>query len=131
MSSERRQYRRIPMGATVSFQEISFQKEVSSDQSVYLDVSAGGLLLSSSKEYPLDTLLKLEIRVPGWGKHQGHFAPAHEMDLRPLVAVGQVVRVEKLESGEYELGVKFMNVYPDDWSALVKYIEASLPSTEQ
>ena len=131
MPSERRQYKRIPMGASVSFQELSFQKEPPSGQSVYLDVSAGGLLLSSPREFPLGTLLKLEIRVPGWGKHQNHFVPAFELDLRPLVAVGQVVRVEQMEGNDYEIGVKFLNVYPDDLAALMKFIHASAPAEER
>ena len=130
MPSDRRNYRRIPMGATVGYQELAFSTEPESNTSVYADISAGGLLLSSPKELALGALLKLELRVPGWGKHQGHFGPAHEQDLRPLVAVGQVVRVECLEGGDYELGVKFLNVYPDDYAALLKFIAASGPADE-
>ena len=131
MSSERRQYRRIPMGATVGFQEITFTKEADPAQCAYRDVSAGGLLLSSPREIPLGTLLKLELRVPGWGKHQNRFGPVRDLDMRPLVAVGQVVRVEALENSQFELGIMFMNVYPDDMTALLKYIEASAPPDEQ
>jgi c-di-GMP-binding flagellar brake protein YcgR len=131
MSSERRIYQRIPGGATVGFQELTFTREPEPATSSYGDISGGGLLLNSPRELPLETLLKLEIRVPGWGKHQGHFGPAHEADLRPLVAVGKVVRVEHLESGDYELGVKFLNVYPDDQAALMKFIEASAPAEEK
>ena len=130
MPAERRTYRRIPMGATVGFQELSFSTIPEPATSVYADISAGGLLLTSPRNYPLGTLLRLELRVPGWGKHQGRFGPAHEQDLRPLVAVGQVVRIETLEEGEYELGVKFLNVYPDDQEALRKFIEASVPAHE-
>ena len=130
MSSERRQYRRIPMGATVAFQEITFTKGADPAQSAYRDVSAGGLLLSSPREIPLGTLLKLEMRVPGWGKHQSHFGAVQDLDLRPLVAVGQVVRVEAMENSQFELGIKFLNVYPDDMTALLRYIEASAPPEE-
>ena len=130
MSSDRRNYRRIPMGATVGFQELSFSTAPEPATSVYGDISAGGLLLSSSREIPLGTLLKLELRVPGWGKHQGHFGPAADQDLRPLVAVGQVVRLEKLEAGDFELGIKFLNVYPDDQEALRKFVEAAGPADE-
>jgi c-di-GMP-binding flagellar brake protein YcgR len=118
------------MGATVGYQELSFSTEAQPFTSVYGDISAGGLLLSSDKELPLGTLLKLEVRVPGWGKHQNHFGPVHDQELRPLVAVGQVVRVEQMEGGEYELGVKFLNVYPDDHAALLKFIQASAPAEE-
>jgi len=130
MPSERRNYRRIPMGATVAFQELSFSTDPEPATSVYGDISAGGLLLASAKLIPLGTLLKLELKVPGWGKHQGRFGPAQDQDLRPLVAVGQVVRVENLEEGDYELGVKFLNVYPDDQEALRKFVEASAPAGE-
>ena len=130
MPSERRTFRRIPMGATVGFQELSFSTAPEPATSVYADISAGGLLLSSPKPFTLGTLLKLELKVPGWGKHQNRFGPAHDQDLRPLVAVGQVVRIETLEEGDYELGVKFLNVYPDDQEALRKFIEASAPADQ-
>ena len=130
MSSERRQYLRIPMGATVGFQEITFTKDPDPAMCSYLDVSAGGLLLASPREIPLGTLLKLEMRVPGWGKHQNHFGAVQDLDMRPLVAVGQVVRVEAIENSQFELGIKFLNVYPDDMTALLKYIQASAPPDE-
>jgi c-di-GMP-binding flagellar brake protein YcgR len=118
------------MGATVGFQELTFTAIPEPATSVYADISAGGLLLNSARDFPLGTLLKLEIRVPGWGKHQNGFGPAHDQDLRPLVAVGKVVRIETLEEGDFELGVKFLNVYPDDQEALRRFIDASLPAPE-
>lgn len=124
MSQERRQFRRVPMGASVSFQELSFHKSGAPEMAEYRDVSGGGILLASSHEVPLGTLLKLEIKVPGWGKHQNAFGSAAEHDLRPLVALGQVVRVEALEEGGFELGVKFQNVYPDDLAALTRFVDA-------
>jgi hypothetical protein len=33
-----------------------------------------------------------------------------------------------MEEGDFELGVKFLNVYPDDQEALRKFIEASAPA---
>ncbi len=125
MPSDRRQFRRIPLEAHVSFQEITFSKPPETGASIYKDVSGGGLLVHASGAVTLGTLLKLEIRLPGWGRHLGHFGPLADVELRPLVAVGEVVRVEALEEGGFELGVKFLNVYPDDLSALLKYIDAS------
>ncbi len=127
MSQERRQYRRIPLEATLSFQELSFHKGEAPASSSYRDVSAGGLLLDSPRAYPLGALLKLELRVPGWGRYQNHFGPVQEAEVRPLVALGMVVRVEQLDEGDYELGIKFQNVYPDDLEALVKFLEATAP----
>jgi len=127
MSQERRQYRRIPLEASLSFQELSFHKGDVPASSSYRDVSAGGLLLDSPRAYPLGALLKLELRVPGWGRYQNHFGPVQEAEVRPLVALGMVVRVEQMDAGDYELGIKFQNVYPDDLEALVKFLEATAP----
>lgn len=126
--SERRQYKRIPMGAEVGFQELSFSKIMAIANSIYKNMSGGGLLLTSSREYCIGTLLKLELSIPGWGKHQSGFGPTSDRDGRPLVAIGQVVRVEEMDNGEYELGIKFLNVYPDDLDALLKFIEAASPT---
>lgn len=109
----------------MAFQELSFHTGPTASESVYRDVSGGGLLLSSPHEVPLGTLLKLELRVPGLGKHQPKLGPTIETGPRPVVAVGEVVRLEALDSGQFELGIKFKNVYPDDWAALLKFIEAS------
>lgn len=124
MAQNRRKYTRVPLDATVSFRELSFHKGGEAEMAHYKDVSGGGLLLESPHDVPLGTLLKLEIRVPGWGKHQDRFGSAAENDLRPLVALGEVVRVEKLDSGPYELGVKFCNVYPDDLASLMRFVDA-------
>ena len=53
MSQERRQFRRIPLQASLSFQELSFHKGEVPAVSNYRDVSAGGLLVDSPRPYPL------------------------------------------------------------------------------
>jgi hypothetical protein len=130
MSKERRLFRRVPLGATVSFQELSFHKGGEPEMAAYKDVSSGGLLLASAHAVPLGTLIKMEIKVPGWGKHQHAFGSPSEHDMRPLVALGQVVRVEQLEDGGFELGVKFQNVYPDDLAALTRFVDALASHSE-
>ena len=130
MSRERRQFRRVPMGASVTFQELSFHKGGEPEMAHYKDVSGGGVLLEANHPVPLGTLIKMEIRVPGWGKHQQAFGSPSEHDMRPLVALGQVVRVEQMDEGDYELGVKFQNVYPDDLAALMRFVEALASHTE-
>lgn len=124
MTQNRRHFRRVPLDASVSFRELSFHKGGEAEMAHYKDVSGGGLLLESSHDVLLGTLLKLEIKVPGWGRHQERFGTPAENDLRPLVALGEVVRVEKMDSGQFELGVKFCNVYPDDLASLMRFVDA-------
>jgi len=126
MVHEQRLFRRMPMEAVVVFQELSFEKEAENFQAKYRDVSGGGLLLAPSRELPMGTLLKLEIRVPGWCKHHDvSFEPSHHLELKPLVAVGQIVRIEAMDDGDFELGIKFLNVYPEDLKALLALINSS------
>ncbi|MCL1893110.1 MAG: PilZ domain-containing protein [Holophagaceae bacterium] len=125
MSHELRTFRRIPMEAEVVFQELTFEAETQVLKSKYKNVSGGGLLLNSSQQYQLGALLKLEIRVPGIGKYVRSFEPKHIADNKPLLAIGEVVRIEIMDDGEYELGIKFLNVYPDDLNALIMLINSS------
>jgi hypothetical protein len=125
MQRELRSFRRMPMEAEVSFQEISFGKDAQVTQAKYKDVSGGGLLVSSSQQYPLGALLKLEIRVPGLAEHHDQNFPSNQLEPRPFAAVGQVVRIEALDGGGYEIGVKFLNVYSDDLNALLSLINSS------
>lgn len=125
MGQERRQYRRIPLGASVSFQELRFGLGVEASEAAYRDVSGGGLLIGSPREVPLGSLLKLQVDVPGWRPDAGRFGPAKDQPSRPLVAVGQVVRLEHLEGGSYELGIKFLNAHPDDWAALLAFLDTA------
>lgn len=126
MATELRSYRRMPLEAEVNFSEIAFDKEASVIKTKYKDVSGGGLLLTSSQELPLGTLIKLEIRVPGLAKHMTHsFESIQNLMQKPLVAVGQIVRIEALDDGQYDLGIKFLNVYPDDLNALLTLINSS------
>jgi hypothetical protein len=111
----------MPLEAEVVFQEISFGKEAEVTQAKYKDVSGGGLLISSSRQYALGALLKLEVRVPGLTKHTNQNLDENQI----LAAVGQVVRIEALDGGGYEIGIKFLNVYPDDLNALLSLINSS------
>jgi hypothetical protein len=113
------------MEAEVVFQELTFEAEAQVIKSKYKNVSGGGLLLSSSQQYQLGSLLKMEIRIPGIAKYLGRFEPRHLAANKPLSAIGEVVRIEILDSGIYELGIKFLNVYPDDLKALITLINSS------
>jgi hypothetical protein len=116
----------MPLEAEVAFQELSFEKEAESIQTKYKNVSGGGLLVTSKTECPIGTLIKLEIRVPGFVNFASRASsPTQPFEQKALVAVGQVVRLELMDDGEYELGVKFLNVYPDDLNALLALINSS------
>jgi len=126
MAQEQRSFRRMPMEAEVAFRELSFEKDAEAIQTKYKNVSGGGLLVSSKTELQLGTLIKLEVRVPGFINYAVRAtSPTQPFEQKALVAVGQVVRVEALDDGEFELGIKFLNVYPDDLNALLALINSS------
>ncbi len=43
------------------------------------------------------------------------------------MAVAEVVRVE-LRGGSYKVGVKFLNIYEDDWKALYNLLSREIKS---
>ena len=45
----------------------------------------------------------------------------------PLTAIGEVVWLREDPSGDgYEVGIKFLNIYEDDYRALMKYLKDSI-----
>lgn len=43
---------------------------------------------------------------------------------RPLTAIGEVAWTRELSDGMgYDIGIRFVNIYEDDYAALMKYIE--------
>ena len=105
---ERRNYVRVDSNIIIKIQEMSSNEYA--NKSVAKDISEGGILFEYYKQYPLGTVLCLELRLPEISKR--------------VVWNGKVARLEKLEEdGLYDVGICFINVDSDDIECLNKYIE--------
>ncbi|WP_291323537.1 PilZ domain-containing protein [Desulfonatronospira sp.] len=118
---ERRQYVRIPKNYRLELQSLEFpvasQKKI---QVVSADISSGGLRLSSHEKYNIGQMVQVKVYISGLNKHHPGFFKVFESDAgQYLQAVAEVSWVrEKIAFQLYEMGLKFVDVYEDDWQAL-------------
>ncbi|OQX23186.1 MAG: hypothetical protein BWK80_27345 [Desulfobacteraceae bacterium IS3] len=90
------------------------------------NISAGGVCFTISNSYEPGAVLSLKISIPGWQGYKKPFSFLVDIASEsPLTAIGEVVWCRQhSESSDYEIGIKFLNIYEDDYRALIKYLEA-------
>ena len=121
---EKRQFLRIPKNSKVTYNELRYPADESGEKNTSMkNLSAGGVLFNAGES--IGTVLKIDITAQGWEKHHPGFLKIEKTSLsRPITAIGEVVRSKEfLKNKEYEIAVKFINIYEDDLKALTGYIE--------
>lgn len=120
---ERRRHARLARRASITCQEITYPLGLAEETSVtMLDVSEGGVRLTSPIGYAPDTLLQVALHLEGWERHDPGFRqPGQEP--KPLTALGRVVRCSDATDGQWELGVVFVDIWADHWRAMRIYLE--------
>ena len=95
------------------------------------DLAETGLCFTTDELYDNGTVLQLAIDLRGW--HHYLHTTAMLIDAsnisRPLTAIAEVVWIKELpeeEVGEYNIGVRFKDIYEDDLLAFKKYLERLL-----
>ncbi len=127
MERDRREYQRLNKELKVEVRRFVFpiksQRMISSR---CLNISPGGLLLEISEPFSVGDKLQLTLYVPGLHRYHPSFFKVFESSVnQSLIAVAEVVRVER-GFGGYRVGVKFLNVYEDDWKALYNLLMREL-----
>ncbi len=125
MSDERRQYQRLAKKYRVEIKKFCFPMSGGGAKQVScLNISAGGLLLESAEKFEVGDQVQISIYISMLNKFHPSFFKVFESDIGPsLNAVAEVVRVEKGTGLAYQLGIKFVDVYEDDWKALYHLLE--------
>jgi c-di-GMP-binding flagellar brake protein YcgR len=118
-SSDRRQYVRLAKPFRVNLRKFEFPfVDRDTVEASCRNISVGGMLLESPLGFGTGSVIQTSIRIPGLNKFHPGFFKVFENDLEQnLVAVAQVVRSVDL-GALHELGLKFVDVYEDDWRAL-------------
>lgn len=124
--SERRKFMRLPKNYRVEIRELAFPL----NQQKWLplecvDISAGGLRLTTPRKFSSGQRLQVKIYIPGLNKFHPSFFKVFESDVgQSLEAVAEVAWVKEiLPLAKYELGLRFVDVYEDDWRALHNMIK--------
>ncbi len=126
--SDQRQFHRISEDVIIEAKKIEYPMTEEGQRGVGVNISAGGICFTSPTAFNPGDLLGLEIRLTGWQRHKRSYATVidDEQALAPLTAVSRVAWCkEQPEQAGYEIGVTFVDIYPDDYQALQKYISVS------
>ncbi len=130
---ERRKYVRIPVKQILNYEKFTarslsignIEKKV---ETITRNMSAGGLLFETDEKFKLGTLLKLEMKVPGWEKFKAEFYKKDKTSRSGLVVIlASVVRVEIIQpETKFDIGVCFVGIDKGHQGALSKYIKKEI-----
>lgn len=84
------------------------------------DVSAGGLAVITQRKFAVGDKVQVRLFMARLNKFHPGFFKVFESDVdQSLQAVAEVVRVdERIPFTSYRIGLRFTDVYDDDWRAL-------------
>jgi len=122
---DRRRFVRLPRECVVQYGEFRFStQKIAQYKEMTGNISAGGVMIETEREYSPGTLLKLKIRVPGWEKYKTEFLKLGQTSLsEPFVVLGKVVRLKRVDPEHYEIGIHFVSVDEGHREALERYID--------
>ncbi|MEW6368636.1 MAG: PilZ domain-containing protein [Acidobacteriota bacterium] len=127
MIDERRAYVRLPQRSIMRVREFNFTDEPPRYfDAHYKNISGGGVLFESPYALPVGTILKLELRIPGWDRLAPPPFRIESMTLmssQPLGVLGEVVRVETVQQDKcYDIGVVFIGIEDEQRRALMQFV---------
>ncbi len=124
-NAENRKYIRFTNNNVLKCRKYSLQSGASQTEinAVVKNMSAGGVLFESSKQYQINDLLKLEIDLPGWEKFKAEFYKGNRVSQpAPVSVLASVVRVEVMKPGKlFDIGACFVGIDDGHQWALIKY----------
>ncbi len=127
---EQRYYPRIPKEALVTVAKLEYPMPADAEsKGVLKNITDGGVCIIAPKDYPSGTRLSLQINLKGWRRHLKSVTSivddsATTVATTPLTAVAEVTWSTPSSDGEnHEIGVKFLDIYEDEYNALKKYLE--------
>jgi len=95
-SEHKRRYIRVDFNADIKVQLIGSKSKIGVLNTTSKNLSAMGILFES--KFPIDIDTKVQLRIPT--------GTADE----PLVVTGDVVRIEKFNSRQYDVGISFLGI---------------------
>ncbi|HDQ41091.1 MAG TPA: PilZ domain-containing protein [Desulfonatronum sp.] len=123
--TEKRDHQRLRKPFQVEIRQFAFPVQKQPVIEVHsVDISGGGLLVHCSRKFTVGDKLHVTIYIPSLNKFHPGFFKVFESDLgQSLTAVAEVARIqEAVPQHDYALGLRFLDVYEDDWKALENMI---------
>lgn len=115
--AERREYRRVPLDMDIGVSLLESEAEASKSDGVSCrgrDISGGGISFYGSMRYQNGNILRLRIAL------------ADSRSTGALRVLGNVMWCKKhSDTKGYVTGVRFLNIYEDDFQSLSEYVQKS------
>lgn len=122
----KREFQRIPKEVSIEVNRISYPlSEEPGESALGRDLGGGGMSFVVSIPYEPKTIVTLEINITGWHGYKKPFSRILDVSAEsPLTAIGEVVWCKRpTDDSEYEVGIKFLDIYEDDYRAFMKYLD--------
>ena len=129
MDDNRRQYQRLRKKFRVEISEFRYPLAEQPTVTTHCrDISTGGLRVESPRSFQTGDKVQLTIYISGLNKFHPSYFKVFESDVgQHLVAVAEVAWIdEKAPLTLYDMGLKFVDVWEDDWKALAAMIKKQL-----
>ncbi len=124
---ERRNYPRISKEVKIEISEVSYP--LAKDTGEYgfsKNIGAGGICFTLSTPFSPGTIVSAKIYLSRWQKYRRSFLQTLDVTTasEPLTAIGEIIWCSPMINGSgYEVGMKFLDIYEDDYKALTRYLE--------
>ncbi len=123
--TEKRDHQRLCKPYRVEIREFTFPMQRQPSIEVHsADISGGGLLVHCSRRFLVGDKLQVTIDIPSLNKFHPGFFKVFESDVgQSLTAVAEVIWIQEVAPlRDYAIGLKFLDIYEDDWKALENMI---------
>ena len=123
----KREFPRIPKRMPIEINRLAFpMSDEPEGKGTGKNISQGGVCFSVPDRYEPGAILSLKMRLVGWSQHKKPHSYLVDIASEPdFTALGEVVWCRKHATQEqYDIGVKFVNIYEDDLKALMEYLKA-------
>ena len=125
---EKRKFPWIPREVPINVKKLAYPlPEGPGERGAGKNIGENGICFSTQTPYEPKTMLNLEIKLTGWQHHKKSVSSRLDplAATAPLTAIAEVVWLKKLmgRSG-YEVGVRFVDIYEDDYKALKKHLDS-------
>ncbi|MDG4550861.1 MAG: PilZ domain-containing protein [Candidatus Contendobacter sp.] len=127
---DKRDFPRLPKEADVTLAKLEYPISTEKEEFGALkNIAKGGIGLIVANAYEPGTRLSFKINLKGWRRYLKNVAAivddsAGTVATTPLTVIAEVVWTNPSPDGNgHEIGVKFLDIYEDEYNALKKYLE--------